>query len=132
MIRYMTMEPIRIVGVVKEGIGTPRRDAVAMHDRYDVPLQLSRPVTDDEQHRFLTAWENLENGQPLLIEEDRFVLKNTTIQVIRDTFLDDLHAMIKQVNFEVAEAARHQAEQDAADAAHRDEVAKIAENIDWG
>lgn len=112
-------EPIRIIGVVREGIGEPLNDGSAGSALYRVPLRLSRTPSDLWVQVFEQEW-----GSQLYtmlrdayVEGDTIVFPATTMDEIERHHLAQLRSVIDRVNQRTDEvrqqqnaAARRQAE----------------------
>lgn len=97
-------DPIRITGIIIEGVTQPRNDGTRGSALYTVPLQLSRRPSKGWADLFVQTW----NHPPHLttmhrpgiaqIIGDSTILNGTTMQEIENYHLDTLKLVVERVN----------------------------------
>lgn len=104
--------PVRLVGVVREGIGKPRGDGTAGSALYAVPFRLSRrPTTTWAQH-FVNTWDRpprfttMHRPGICRISGDVVTLDGVTIEEVKRYHLETLKACLERVNADFAEHER--------------------------
>lgn len=134
-----TAEPIRMLGIAKEGVGAPRDDGTRGSGLYRVPLQLSRRADSRWADLFRENW----NHPPAFttmhrpgigsVQGDQIVLAETTLKEIEDYHLQTLRLVMDRTNEQHAQSlAREQAEQArraALEAAHQREVDEVSDRL---
>lgn len=121
--------PLKITGVVAEGMGTPRNDGSRGSALYAVPLQLSRTPSQAERQLLVGVWNRpprfttMHRPGIASVQGDRFVLDGTTIDEIESHHADTLRGVIEEVNRRSEELARR--EHDAAAARDRERAERI-------
>lgn len=138
----MTFEPLEIIGVVTDEVGSPRNDGTPGSGLYRVPIQLSRPVSGDEGRYLQQLWDHpptfttMHRPGTASVHGDRFNLNKTTIDEVRDYHARTLKAVVAKFNADVpALLAKQQAAADrdrAEREAHQRNVADVAGDIDFG
>jgi hypothetical protein len=135
-------EPIRIVGVVKEGVGEPAADGTRGNALYRIPLRLSREPSAEWAELFKTTWDRPPSFTTMhrpgigYVEGDTIVLDGTDMQELEQYHLPTLRLVLDKVNTEVTaleagKRARTEAEE-ARQREHRREVDDIADRLDFG
>lgn len=108
-------EPIKLVEIVTEALGTPRNDGSPGSALYEVPIQLSRTPSSPWAHLFVQTWDRppqfTSRHRPGICEivGDRIILTRTTIEEVRDTHIHTLKSVLDVVNKQVAETERDRA-----------------------
>jgi TIR domain-containing protein len=107
-------EPVRIVGVVEEGVGKPLNDGSRGSALYRVPLQLSRRPSRVWAELFKRNWD----GPPSFttmhrpgigsVQGDTVVLDSTTMDELETVHLSTLRAVMDKTNADVAEIERRE------------------------
>lgn len=133
------LKPIRIVGVVKEGVGTPRNDETAGSALYRVPLRLSTTPTAEWGQIFVEVWNHPPRFSTMhrpgiaSVAGDTIVLDGTSLPELEKYHASTLKLCVERTNEHVAERyekryreARRKAE---AEEAHKREVDEIADRI---
>ena len=132
-------EPLDLVGVVSEEVGTPRNDGTPGSGLYVVPIRLSRQATAAEIRLLVEiwnrppSWSTMHRPGILTVHGDRLILDGTTIDEVRDVHATTLRAVIDRVN-QLADEERSRAKAEAArlaDAkqAHENHVDEVAAEI---
>lgn len=115
-------EPVRIAGVVEEGVGKPLNDGSRGSALYRVPLQLSRRPSRVWAELFKRNWDRPPSFTTMhrpgigLVHGDTVVLDGTTMEELETVHLSTLRAVMEKTNAEAAEIERrehdaHQREQ---------------------
>jgi hypothetical protein len=105
-------EPLKITGVVAEGMGRPRNDGSRGSALYAVPLQLSRRPSPAERKLLIDVWNRparfttMHRPGIANLQDDRLVLDGTTIDEIESHHAETLRHVITEVNTRAAELAR--------------------------
>jgi hypothetical protein len=105
-------EPLKITGVVAEGMGSPRNDGTRGSGLYAVPLQLSRSPSDIERRLLVETWDHpprfttMHRPGIARVEGDRLVLGRTTIDEIESVHAHTLRLVIEEVNRRAEQLAR--------------------------
>jgi TIR domain len=109
-------EPLKILGVVAEGMGRPRNDGTRGSALYAVPLRLSRTPTPAESNLLREVWDHpprfttLHRPGIAQVQGDRFVLDGTTIEEIESHHAETLRHVLIEVNRRAAEVAQREHE----------------------
>jgi TIR domain len=102
-------EPIKITGVVAEGIGRPRNDGTRGSAVYVVPLRLSRRPSQAWAEIFKQTWDSPPRFTTVhrpgigRVSGDRIILDGTTIDEIESVHAETLRHVIPAVNAKVEE-----------------------------
>jgi hypothetical protein len=118
-------EPVRIVGVIADGVTEPKNDGTRGSALYSVPFRLSKPISHDWASVFERVW----NSPPRFTtmhrpgiahaRGNRIVLNGTTIDEVQRVHRETLILCVKETNRLIAEhEERRRAERD-----HRERVA---------
>ena len=105
-------EPVRIVGVVEEGVGKPLNDRSRRSALYRVPLQLSRRPSRVWGGLFRRNWDRPPSFTTMhrpgigFVQGDTVVLDATTIEELETVHLGTLRAVMEKTNAEAAEVER--------------------------
>jgi hypothetical protein len=131
--------PIRIVGIVEEGVGEPRNDRTRGSALYRIPLRLSRRPSSTWANYFAETWNHppqftsMHRPGITSVTGDTIVLDGTTMDELERYHIDTLRLVLNKVNQDVAahEAKeRVQAErQEQHRRQHADNVREIAERL---
>lgn len=129
-------EPIRIIGIVKEGVGRPRDDRTRGSALYKVPLRLSRTPSPEWSQLFVQCWDHPPSfstmHRPTIarVVGDTIVLDGTTMDELERYHARTLRLCVQQVNEQEAahlERVRQARErEEAARRQHEREVDEIA------
>lgn len=109
-------EPVRILGVVAQGVGKPLNDGSRGSALYRVPLQLSRRPPRAWVELFSRNWDHpprfttMHRPRIGSVEGDTVVLDGTTMDELENVHLDTLRAVMDKTNAEVAEIERREQE----------------------
>jgi hypothetical protein len=134
-------EPIRIIGVVKEGVSEPRNDGTAGSALYRIPLRLSRRPPAIWRDAFPEAWNHPPQWTTMhrpgiaSVQGDTIVLDGTTMDELETVHVTTLKLVIDKLNRDVADAlererVRQELEERARES-HRDEVDNIAGRLNF-
>lgn len=108
-------EPIKLVEIVTEALGTPRNDGSPSSALYEVPIQLSGTPSSPWAHLFVQTWDHppqfTSRHRPGICEivGDRIILTRTTVEEVRDTHIHTLKVVLDVVNKQIAETERDRA-----------------------
>jgi hypothetical protein len=132
-------EPIRIIGIIANEVGTPRNDGTRGSALYAVPFQLSRQPTPPWAEHFVQTWKRPPSSSTrhrpgiAQVEGDRIILDGTTVQEVADVHRETLKVVVAKVNQDIEEWERNQrriaAEEADRQRKHRDEVEEAAKRI---
>jgi sRNA-binding protein len=109
-------EPIRIVGIVEEGIGSPRNDGARGSALYRIPLRLSRRPSSVWARHFVETWNHPPRWTTMhrpgiaSVSGDTVVLDGTTMEELERYHIETLRHVLGKVNEDVAE---HEAQERA-------------------
>ncbi|HWF50098.1 MAG TPA: toll/interleukin-1 receptor domain-containing protein [Solirubrobacteraceae bacterium] len=115
-----TSEPIRIVGLIAEGVGTPPHDGTPGSEHYVVPLRLTREPSALWTEQFLHYWEHpprsTSKHRPGIasVQGDSIILDGTTLDEVQRYHLATLKLVIERANSEeqrITEKRQHEEEQ---------------------
>ncbi|MDT0263984.1 hypothetical protein [Jatrophihabitans lederbergiae] len=126
------MEPLRIVDVIVDKVGSPRGDGTAGSSLYLVPIRLSRAVTEFEALRTVAVWDKLKpfpyRHRPgtVTVAGDTVSFAATTIDEYREVHKATLDRVLDQVNGESAHQQRERETAAQVEQAHRQHVAEVA------
>lgn len=115
-------EPIRIIGIVEEGVGRPRGDGSRGSALYRIPLRLSRTPTPDWARYFVQTWDRppqfttMHRPGIASVVGDTVVLNGTTMEELERYHLETLRHVLAKVNADVAAHARRERLQRAQEA----------------
>lgn len=134
-------EPIKIIGVVKEGVSKPREDGTRGSALYRIPLRLSRPPSALWSRVFRETWDRPPRWTTMhrpgigSVQGDTIVLNGTTMDELEKYHVETLRHVIEKVNRDVSEVEvrqRNAAErQQKLDDAHRFDIDEISERLDF-
>jgi hypothetical protein len=132
-------EPIRIVGVVKEGVGQPRNDETRGSALYRIPLRLSRTPSPLWAELFKRTWDRppafttMHRPGIAHVEGDTVVLDGTEMRELEQYHVATLRLVVDKVNEEVArieEQERGSREREKRERQqHRQEVDEVANRL---
>jgi hypothetical protein len=133
-------EPIRIVGLLAEGVGTPRRDGTPRGELlYVVPLRLNREPSASWTEQFIHYWEHPPRSttkhRPGIasVQGDRIVLDGTTLDELQHYHLATLKLVIERANSEELRIEEERLRQEERHAAlldeHRRRIAELADEL---
>ncbi len=132
-------DPIRITGIIIEGVTQPRNDGTRGSALYTVPLQLSRRPSEEWAGLFVQTWDRpprfttMHRPRIASVSGDRIILSGTTMREIEDYHLDTLKLVVERVNalsLELEKANQKRAEENERKAQeHRSEVRDIGNRL---
>jgi hypothetical protein len=135
------LEPVRIVGIVKEGVGQPRNDGTAGSGLYRVPLRLSRIPSARWAELFVRCWSQppswttMHRPGILSVQGDTLVLDGTTLDELESVHVRTLQLCISSVNDaeeELLERDRQKREaKERAATEHQRKIDEAAERIQF-
>jgi hypothetical protein len=124
--------PIRIVGIVEEGVGEPRTDGSRGSALYRVPLRLSRRPSPLWAELFVQTWrfppsfDSMHRASIASVSDDTIVLDGTTLEELELHHAATLKGVLAEVNRKVAEIeAKHRAEAERAELQRREHEQKV-------
>jgi len=97
-------EAIRIIGIVKEGVGRPRNDGTAGSALYRVPLRLSRIPSPEWSDLFVRCWDHPPSFTSMhrpgiaSVSGDMIVLDGTTMDELERYHAETLRRCVDQAN----------------------------------
>ena len=107
-------EPIQIISIIANEVGTPRNDGTRGSALYAVPFKLSRQPTPRWADHFVRTWQHPPSystrHRPGIarVERDRIILDGTTVEEVAEVHRDTLKLVVAKVNREVEEWDRGQ------------------------
>lgn len=132
-------EPLRIVGIVKEGVGKPRNDGTRGSGLYRVPLRLSRQPSALWSRLFSETWNHppqfttMHRPGIASVSGDTVVLDGTTLGELERYHVETLGHVIAKVNDDVRQAEDRERvqlqRQQALEEKHRREVDDVADRL---
>jgi hypothetical protein len=115
-------EPVRLVGIVEEGVGRPRSDGSRGSALYRIPLRLSRTPPPDWARHFVETWDHppqfttMHRPGIASIAGDTVVLNGTTMDELERYHVETLRHVLAKVNTDVAAHEQREGLQRARDA----------------
>lgn len=109
------MEPLEIIGVVTEEVGTPRSDGTAGSGLYAVPIRLSREADSDEARLLTQNWErppqwtSMHRPGIARVSGDRFILDGTTVDEVQQYHARTVALVVAETNKQAAEIRKRRA-----------------------
>lgn len=97
-------EPIQIVGVIVDEIGTPRGDSTRGSALYSVPFRFSHNPTSEWSQLFIRAWDHPSSYTSMhrpgiaRIQGDRVILNGTTVEEVERYHRDTLILAAQEAN----------------------------------
>jgi hypothetical protein len=132
-------EPVRIIGIVEEGVGKPRDDGSAGSALYRIPLRLSRKPSSAWAQHFVETWNHpprfttMHRSGIASVSGDAIILDGTRMEELERYHVETLRHVLDKVNKDVAEheqRERARAEREAeADRQHDESVREISDRI---
>ena len=132
-------EPVRILGVVVDEVSTPKNDGTQGSALYNVPFQLSRPVSIVWGIQFRKIWDSpprfttMHRPGIASANGDRIVLAGTTVQEIEKYHRDTLVLCVEGANeFEqklISERIAHENEKARQEEEHRANVEDVSKRL---
>ena len=111
-------EPIKLVGIVREGVGEPRNDGTRGSALYRIPLRLSRVPPPDWARLFEANWDRPPSWTSMhrpgicRISGDTVVLDGTTMDELERYHLNTLKLALDVTNERYAEHVRRMLDQE--------------------
>lgn len=102
-------EPIKILGIVEEGVGEPRSDGSRGSALYRIPLRLSRAPSREWADHFLETWDRpprfttMHRPGIASIRGDTAILDGTTMEELERYHIETLRHVLNKVNEDIAE-----------------------------
>jgi hypothetical protein len=132
-------DPVRILGVDTEDIGTPRNDGTPGSALYSVPIKLNISPPSVWAQLFPNNWDqppewsNRHRPGIASVVGDRIVLNGTTIEEVRDVHTKTLKLAVETTNaqfedYEERQRLARQAEREQ-QAAHQRNIQEVASEI---
>lgn len=135
-------DPIKIVGVDRAGVTSPRSDGTRGSALYRVPLKLSRRPSSLWARHFEQTWDHpprftsMHRPGICRVVGDTVVLDGTTMDEIERYHAETLRHIIAKVNDDVVEPEakqrRIEEQRGQAEAQHRREIDEISDRLDFG
>lgn len=132
-------EPIKILGVIEEDVGTPRNDNRPGSALYEVPFRLSRQPSEPWAEFFVDAWNrpseftSMHRPGIARVEGNRIVLDGTTIEEVERYHLKTLKLAVERANELTAQWWRSREGQEKIrsdqQAEHRHHVKEVARRL---
>ena len=97
-------EPVRLIEIVADEVGTPRNDGTPGSALYRVPIRLSRSPSAEWGRVFVEVWDNPPSFSTMhrpgiaRVIGDRIVLDGTTVEEIEKYHRETLRVVVAQVN----------------------------------
>lgn len=97
-------EPIQIIGVIADQVGTPRNDGTRGSALYKIPFRLSQRPPREWSEIFVNIWKNppryttMHRSRIASVIGDTIVLDGTTIEEVRDYHRDTLILCVQEAN----------------------------------
>jgi len=119
--------PIRLVGIVREGIGVPRGDGTRGSALYAVPFRLSRVPTREWASRLVATWDRPPTWTTMhrpgiaRVTGDVVTLDGVTMQEIERYHLDTLKLCVHHVNAEITQQEARRAADEQRDRERKDQ-----------
>jgi hypothetical protein len=101
-------DPIRIVGIVEQGVGRPRNDGTPGSALYRIPLRLSRQPSSIWARHFVETWNRpprfttMHRPRIASVSGDTIVLDGTTMEELENYHVETLRHVLDKVNHDVA------------------------------
>jgi hypothetical protein len=138
----LAAEPIRIVGIVKEGVGSPRSDGSPGSALYRVPLRLSRSPSVRWGQIFVEVWNHPPSYTTMhrpgiaSVSGDTIVLDGTTLDELEKYHAQTLKLCVAKANEYEEELVRkenaHEEARKRAAEEHRRQIEDASDRIEWG
>jgi hypothetical protein len=129
-------EPIKIIGIVEEGVGRPRNDGSPGSALYRIPLRLSRRPDRTWADYFVQVWDRpprvttMHRPGIASVSGDTVILDGTTMEELERYHVDTLRLVLDKANADVAEHERQRWQQaqreEAAQRQHEETVEEIS------
>ena len=106
--REPNSEPVRLIEIVAEEVGTPRNDGTPGCALYRVPIRISRTPSAEWARLFAELWDTPPSfstrHRPGIgrVVGDRIILDGTTVEEIEQVHRETLRIVVDRVNAVVA------------------------------
>lgn len=134
-----SFEPIRLLGVAVDEVGSPRNDGSRGSALYAVPFMLSRTAPHEWGGVFVHTWDRPPRWTTMhrpgiaRVTGDRVILDGTTLEEVKRVHRDTLQLVLNETNRIYVEALDKQASAERAarerEEQHRRQVREIADDI---
>jgi len=134
-------EPIRLLGIVVEKVGTPRGDGSPGSALYRVPIKLSRRPSPLWSELFVQSWDHPPKFTTMhrpgigSVIGDWVVLDGTTVDEVARFHKDTLMAVVDEVNrreADLLQVQKREADRAAEEVArHEREVRQVADHLSF-
>jgi predicted nucleotide-binding protein len=131
--------PVRIVGIVKEGVSKPRDDGTRGSALYSIPLRLSRRPSEMWSRHFRETWDSppqfttMHRPGIASVQGDTIVLDGTTMSELEQYHAETLRAVLDKVNEDVRSGAEQERAErrrkQESEARHEREVNDVASRL---
>lgn len=135
----MTFEPLNIIGIDTDNVGTPRNDGSPGSGLYSVPIRLSRRVTAEEGRVLEQLWDQPPSFTTMhrpgiaRADGDRLTLDGTTVDEVASHHFRTLRLVVGQFNEHMTEVVKRRAQDEARERAmadaHRQHVREVADRV---
>lgn len=135
-------EPLKILGIVKEGVGRPRNDGMPGSALYEIPLRLSRSAPPGWDQLFVRNWDHPPSWSTMhrpgicRVYGNRVILDGTTMSELEEVHRRTLKLALDETNRQYAELVRKQFEKQEREGAlaeqHRREIDEIGDRLMFG
>jgi hypothetical protein len=122
-------EPLKILGIIEDEVGTPRNDGTPGCALYEVPFRFSRTPPEDWAELFIHTWDSpprftsMHRPGIAQIYGDRLVLDGTTIEEVQRYHLETLKLALAETNKIYTEHLARESRRAEAERARRQEQA---------
>ena len=134
-------EPIKILGIVEEGVGSPKNDGTPGSALYRIPLRLSRRPSSIWASHFVETWNRPPRWTTMhrpgiaSVSGDTVILDGTTMEELERYHVETLRHVLQKVNADMGEHERKErarAEREAKrQRGHDETVRDIAGRIEF-
>ncbi|MEX0667299.1 MAG: toll/interleukin-1 receptor domain-containing protein [Acidimicrobiia bacterium] len=107
-------EPIKILGIVEGGVGSPKNDGTRGSALYRIPLRLSRRPSNIWASHFVTTWNRPPRWTTMhrpgiaSVSGDTVILDGTTMEELERYHVETLRHVLQKVNADMAEREREE------------------------
>jgi hypothetical protein len=127
-------EPIRPIGIVKEGVGGPRNDGTRGSALYRVPIRLSRNPSPEWARFFQQCWDRPPSFTTMhrpgiaSVQGDTIVLDGTTMDELETSHAKTIRLCVEKTNeFEANRLEQERMRRERDDAARREHERQVDE-----
>ena len=132
-------EPIKLIEIVADEVGTPRNDGTPGSALYQVPIRLSDNPPPEWRELFIRNWNNpprftsMHRPGIASVSGDRVILNGTTLEEIEKYHRATLLLVVEETNKQCADLFQQSQAADAQEAErqrrHKEEVKKKSDEI---